>query len=81
MVLKMEAKLRDLESDLENEQRKTQDVIKQQRKQERKQKEIAYQVFQIFNRSCKSMGKKTQITSIDQTNESINFKLIDGVIK
>ena len=44
MVLKMEAKLRDLETDLENEQRKTQDVIKQQRKQERKQKEIAYQV-------------------------------------
>ena len=60
MVLKMEAKLRDLETDLENEQRKTQDVIKQQRKQERKQKEIAYQVN---NHSCHT-SKCTSIRDI-----------------
>lgn len=43
MVMKMEAKVRDLEGDLETEQRKTAEIIKQQRKQERRHKEIAYQ--------------------------------------
>ena len=47
-VLKLEAKMRDLESDLESEQRKTAEILKQQRKLERKHKEIVYQVFIEF---------------------------------
>jgi hypothetical protein len=45
MIMKLEAKFRDLETDLESEQRKTSETVKTQRKLDRKHKEIQYQVI------------------------------------